>query len=210
MGNAKVINQFCSYIRTQIVDIDCLSRVYSRGDQRNKKRFLTFIKNCIQWEHSEIISISMLYYKIINNKIPFNYKMINYISTKSNEMSYGRIYRLEEIDPFVGEIENFIKNQEERRIIFSSSHNELFYTFRNNLIHEFRRPGNGMEISNDNESPYYHGFKSLRSQRDTWELVYPTQFFINLAIEGVSSLEKFLVCHDFDPYSFFKFGSPWN
>lgn len=91
----------------------------------------------------------------------------------------------------------------------NSRHAELLYTYRNNLIHEFRTSGHGMEFSDDNTSPYYHGMTDLSSQKNTWELVYPTHFLVNLSKAALDSIKSFLTSNNLDPYSFFKFGSPW-
>jgi hypothetical protein len=69
-----------------------------------------------------------------------------------------------------------------------------------------------MEFSDDNTSPYYHGMTDmteLENQRKTYELVYPFIFLLNLSQIALDSIKAFLTSYDLDPYSFFKFGSPW-
>ena len=69
-----------------------------------------------------------------------------------------------------------------------------------------------MEFSNYNTSPYYHlmtNMRDLDTPTETYELVYPTHFFVNLSKNALASIKAYLTSNDLDPYSFFKFGSPW-
>ena len=125
-----------------------------------------------------------------------------------NKFQNGGIPRID-IDPFFNEIEHLAVSIEEQEILKNLRHAELLYTYRNNLIHEFREPGDGIEFSNDNESPYYHGLTHSDYQTKTCELVYPTKFFINLSNIALTAIKTFLISHNLDPFSFFKFGSPW-
>jgi hypothetical protein len=50
----------------------------------------------------------------------------------------------------------------------------------------------------------------LDNYQKTWELVYPTSFLINLSKAALESIRNRLIERDLNPYSFFKFGSPWK
>jgi hypothetical protein len=221
----KNIEKFCSYFEEQIHKIenlkeplyqkiliitlmDTLSRVWSQGVTQNKKRFINLITNCIQWEHRERVSIPMTYYRLVDRK-DVSTILTEYFQKLINQLDYGKIYRLE-IDPFFSEIEHLIKTNEEKDILVKSRHLELLYIYRNHLVHEFRKPGHGMEFSDNNESPYYHGMTNLSLRKDTWELVYPTRFLMNFSKIALSNIKKFLLQNNFDPYSYFQFGSPWS
>jgi hypothetical protein len=90
----------------------------------------------------------------------------------------------------------------------NARHADLLYLYRNNLIYEFRQSGQGIEFSNDNNSPYYHEMIELDNNK-TWELVYPANFLFNLSKIALNSIKEFLSSNRLDPYSFFQFGSPW-
>jgi hypothetical protein len=70
---------------------------------------------------------------------------------------------------------------------------ELFYTYRNNLIHEFRAPGYGIEVASDTARPYHRGL-----QDDGWQLVFPAGFFAFIFASALSGLESYLMARDQD------------
>jgi hypothetical protein len=225
-SNRGNINQFCFYFQDSINEIvklnnqlyqkiliislmDTLSRVWTKGkENKNKLRYLKLIRECIKWEHDDRISIPMTVYRIREENIKGNDKLMTEIDRLFNKFQNGGIPRID-IDPFFNEIEHLAVSIEEQEILKNSRHAELLYTYRNNLIHEFRNPGHGMEFSNDNESPYYHRMTHRDCQTKTWELVYPTNFFIILSNIALTAIKTFLISNNLDPFSFFKFGSPW-
>jgi hypothetical protein len=220
----ELINQFCSYFDEKIFEIDnlnnplykniliiilmdTLSRVWTQGiENKNKIRFVRLIRECIQWEYSDRVSIPIAHYRL--NEITVNHLLKDKINQIMGNLQKSAIHRLD-IDPLYLDIIKLGKNKDEMRIIKQSTHSELLYSFRNSLIHEFRKPGRGMEFSNDNESPYYHGMTDFDFNKKTWELVYPTKFLINLAKIALKSIKIFLTSKGLNPYSFFEFGSPW-
>ena len=226
ISNYEKINQFCSYFQNNINEIeklnnplykkilivtllDTLSRVWTEGkEHRNKLRFITFFRECIKWEHADRISIPMIVYRIREEIFKGNDQLNKKFVGLFNGFRDGRILRID-IDPFFNEIEHLVESAKEKKILENSRHVELLYTYRNNLIHEFRIPGHGMEFSNDNETPYYHGMENLDTKMETLELVYPTKIFMNIAYNALTATKAFLILNNFDPFSFYKFGSPW-
>lgn len=226
MQNKDSIETFCNYFQDRIDEIEALnnplyqkilivilldtsSRVWTKGlENKNKLRFLKMVGECIRWQDSDKISIPMTFYRLENVDFKVNDALKSIFSDLLHKFQEGRILRLD-IDPLYFEIEHLAENCQEKKILNNSRHAELFYTYRNNLIHEFRKPGHGMEFSDDNESPYYHSMTDLVNNHDIWELVYPTAFFISIAKIALDSIKAFLTFNDLDPYSFFKFGSPW-
>lgn len=225
-SNERKINQFCSYFQDNINEIvklnnqlyqkiliislmDTLSRVWTKGkENKNKLRFLKLVRECIKWEHADRISIPMTVYRIRKDNIKLNDKLMTEIDRLFNKLQYEKIPRID-FNPFFNEIEHLAVSIEEQKTLKNERYAELLYTYRNNLIHEFRESGDGMEFSNDNESPYYHRLTHSDYQTRTWELVYPTKFFINLSNIALTAMKTFLISHNLDPFSFFKFGSPW-
>lgn len=92
-------------------------------------------------------------------------------------------------------------------------HKHLLWLYRNALVHEYRLPGKGAEISRSEDTkPYYQQLSSLTgfhsggeldfSQR--WELVYPTGFFKSLAskvLDGVAAFHRDKGSNPFEAYS---------
>jgi hypothetical protein len=151
----------------------------------------------------------MIFYEFENVNLKVNQRLKSKVQELfNNNFQNGKIIRLD-IEPFYSEIGNLVVNSEEKELLKNTRHAELLYIYRNNLIHEFRQPGYGMEFSNDNASPYYHGMTDLDSHIKTYELVYPINFFMNLSKIALASIKAFLTSNALDPFSFFKFGSPW-
>jgi len=220
------INQFSSYFIEQVnniikirnrlfqkillsVVIDTLARVLSKGNYDNKTRFVRFIKECAEWNDCDKISIPMLYHTLDRNNYVLNDNLKKEVEKRFSMIGYGTIHRLN-IDPYFNEIEYLIKSSDERKLICNMSHATLFYTYRNTLVHEFREPGHGMEISNNNESPYYLGMNHLDNNRETLELVYSTSFFIRVTRDSIENLKRFLQKENDNPFDYFAFGTPWG
>jgi len=90
-----------------------------------------------------------------------------------------------------------------------SRHAELFYVYRNHLVHEFREPGYGMEFDKKDTTPHYMN-QDDGAGNQRWELCYPTGFFTQLVTNTLANLRNHLERNDLDPYSFYEFGSIWE
>lgn len=223
MKNQEDIEKFCSYFEKQVKEIikienplfikillttiiDPLARVYSRGNIGNRKRFRNIIMDCSNWNDCERISIPMVFYhkdKLINNSLK-DY----FIKRYHNFVSSG-IYNLN-FDPFVDEIKELIINDIDSNIIIKSRHIELFYTYRNHLVHEFREPGDPLEMISESGLPFYHYMTNWDNKERKLELVYPLHFFISIVSNILINIKKYLINADLNPLSYFRFGSPWN
>jgi hypothetical protein len=93
----------------------------------------------------------------------------------------------------------------ERRLVEQARYVELLYTYRNHLVHEFRKPGYGIELSDDPTTPYYHGMEG-----SPWELVFPGQFLHNLCGNCIDGLAVHLRTSGLNPYDAYKFGTLWR
>ena len=115
----------------------------------------------------------------------------------------GEVVRLS-VSPLLSELMP-IAQESEKSILVSCRYAELYYTYRNNLVHEFREPGYGIEMPVDKHQPYYHGMID-----NPWQLVFPVGFFARLYVEALAGLEALLMRDDIDPYSQLEFGSRWR
>ena len=72
----------------------------------------------------------------------------------------------------------------------SICHVQLFYTYRNSLVHELRKLGHGIEFKDDSSEPYYHSILDIdKGGHMTWELVYPLGFLkVSLFVYRACSL----------------------
>lgn len=225
MKNAAAIEQYSQYFEEKLGEVsairhalfqkvllvailDTLARARSPKTRDNKKRFLALIRQCADWPDAERISLPQLSMLLRDRAALTANLLAREVEKRLDAWEYGRIYRLEK-DSRPEDLEHFVHTTEERNLVKNCRHVHRLYTYRCYLVHEFREPGHGMEISDDGNSPYYHGMSDLAGS-DTWELVYPVGFFRLLAKRSLFNLKRHLLEFDLDPYSFYQFGSPWR
>lgn len=97
------------------------------------------------------------------------------------------------------------------------THVNLFWTLRNNLVHEMRIPGYHIKLFEE-QQPHYCSMS--RIQRDeftgkmnmehqTWELIHPISFY-NLIIDNAAvRLPFYFMKNSIDPIAKYHFGSCW-
>ena len=102
-------------------------------------------------------------------------------------------------------MECLAKDSAEKQLIPKCLHYELFYTYRNYIVHEFREPGYGGEPFAEGNEPRYHAY----SGEGQWRLLYPESFFCSLAASILASLEHYYGLNDIDPYARLKDSSAW-
>jgi hypothetical protein len=86
------------------------------------------------------------------------------------------------------------------------TYGHLFYTYRNNLIHEYREPGYGNDWSRKATEPYYTNLSSFGSR----ELVFPLAFIESLYAQALAGAERELLQKKINPHKRFDFGSHWH
>ncbi len=231
------IEQFCSYFKEQLqgvsslsIDapvtqptninipmyqkillvsiIDTLGRARFPDVHQNKERFILLIKECSDWQDSRRISLPQLSLSLQSIESTDG-RLADDVRKRLGSWESGRIHRISEVDPLIDEIIGLANSESEHKFITDAEHASLLYTYRNHLVHEFRQPGYGMEISDDDTSPYYHGMFDSKNDH-SWELVYPRSFFLNIVRSVLSSLKRHLIENKLDPYSFYKFGTIWS
>ncbi len=240
MSNKEDINTYCSHFEERLEEIKTIeNRFYCKilivavidslahvvyPKERVGQRFINFIRNFSGWEDCNRVSLPQLVLNLPSDSITSELKMR--IEERVESWQSGRIYRINEVDPCEQELERLATTQELRGLIEKSTHTELLYIYRNHLVHEFREPGNPLEISSYDTSPYYCGVTKIethnrdysdkelrelmRSSRRTWELVYPVGFFVSIAEKSLANLKHYLEENDLSPNSSYQFGSIWR
>lgn len=95
----------------------------------------------------------------------------------------------------------------EAKLIAECQYFELFYTYRNCLVHEFREPGYGWDVSGAGVQPFYMSYLGREGQ---WERTFPTRFFQRLLDSTIEGVRDHLLREKIDPYTRFEFGSMWS
>jgi hypothetical protein len=226
MTNTYDTEKYCSYFERQLnqiqklnarlhkkvlllVILDTLGRARYPTIEKHKPRFINLVRDHIQWKDHSRVSL----YRILLISQSQSSGL-----TKFAQASIGKWndWEMPDIatDPLKEHIQHLATNDQERRLVDDSTHLNLFYAYRNHLIHEFREPGAGMEMDQHDNYPYYHRMTHLSSngddERETWELVYPLGFFLTLATSCLAKLKYHLLANDLNPYSFYKFGTLWQ
>lgn len=209
MTNHQRTEQYCSYFEEQLkqiqklndrlhkkvlllVILDTLSRVRYPDTKGNKDRFITLVKDHIQWPDSSRVSLN----QILLLSPSTNLSEL----TKFSRVSVGEWKEWEwptiSVDPFINEIEHLVATAEETKLLHESTHLNLLYAYRNHLIHEFREPGNGMETGQSKPSPHYRPMTHIQPDEqktsESWELIYPLGFFVTLAMSCLKNLKQYL------------------
>ena len=187
--------------------------LYGKEQRKDKEHFIQLIAGYADWADSDRVSSIQLFLILRKNR-----KIIDrapgglYEKLEQNVSSLitGQLYKPVEIDTTldeyiekysVSEIVNVIKMIEDSRMT------ALLYAYRCNLIHEFRQPGYGIEMTDDGDYAYYHSY----SNRDPgWELVFPLALFKNLCLSCIDNLQKYYRVQAGDPYAKYLFSSMWS
>jgi hypothetical protein len=165
------------------------------------KRFFNLIEKLTSWNEKFRISLPQLHLRLeeLNLQSGSLYKDVK---ERMASWKKGDIIILDN-SPSVSEIDLY-SSDKEKTLVNSCRYIELFYDYRNMLVHECREPGHAFEFLNGRDKPYYH------SEDRDWELVFPIDFFAYIYSESLDKLEELLVREDVDPYSKFQFGSKWH
>lgn len=107
--------------------------------------------------------------------------------------------------PLFSELEPYATSKQETRVLDFCTYSHLLYTFRSNLVHEFRLPGYQTDWGRGSVDPYYS-----QSAYDKVQLVFPVAFVAQVAHESLRQLEAHLLAHKIAPHSKFNFGSLWR
>jgi hypothetical protein len=130
------------------------------------------------------------------------------INRRVGSWGYGQIIRPND-DLTIGEAKH-LATPNELKYVNDARYAELLYTYRNHLLHEFREPGQGLEMGADPANPYYIGMDYLGTRQSSWELIFPVQFLQSLCKSCINGLEAHLITNNLNPYDAYKFGTMWR
>lgn len=183
----------------------------------DKAKFVKLIETYADWPDATSVSVPQLEMKIKESHGAAASKLsADFVDGLSDRMAkwHGRRNRNEiprlGIDPKPEDILPESPTQEERQFVAGMKHSSLLYRYRCTLMHEFREPGGGFEFDQREKEPYYHSMMDLESKGVTMELVYPTQWFLDLPLPILNRLETHYIDSDINPYDSYAFGSPWR
>lgn len=139
----------------------------------------------------------------LSDKEKASSQLLQLVRQKISKMEEGNVYRGADIDPFYNQLDKK-STSKEKKILKLARYVNLFYAYRNEMIHGFKKPGYGMEMSDDDSDPYYHSYMNK-----PWQLVFPTAFFQMLCTDALNGLKEYLESNDITPYDQYEFGDMW-
>lgn len=195
--------------------LDALARcVYPR--QSNRKRFTAFIERFSNWADSHRVSLPHLARLLARVPDPEFSDLRGSVRKQLVAWKSGKVVSIKK-DPGLNQIKTlWPKSSElhaplEHLTVESFTHLQLFYTYRNSLVHEFRPPGHGFEW--DEKEPFYAYRDTLNAagvvKGGAWLLSYPLPFVRGVAQKCLEGLKQYLKVEQIDPYESYIFGDYW-
>ena len=182
--------------------IDPLARAAYGTIGTHRDRFVRLIRDVAKWPESERVSLPQLQLRLLEAK-RHRYLLYRNISKRLASWEDGGKVLLSG-SPSMAEI-LVQAAPSEHALAKEAQYVNLFYTYRNNLIHEFREPGYGTDWSGKSVVPFYGSYID-----GPWELVFPVGFIAALYEQALTGLRVHMLANNIDPYKQFNFGSLWR
>ncbi len=191
--------------------LDALSRTTAYPKKGNKARIVEFVRGFCDWSSCERVSLPHIVRWLEKVPEPGFPNLRQYAFSELDKWRGKEVVNISQ-DPDYNEVKKHwlkdIHKSSEDIQIDSFRHVNLFYQYRNSLVHELRKSGYGMESPEDKE-PFYHSMPDDETKQPTWELVYPTGFYDRLCETAIKKLNEYYMKDRIDPYSCYIFGTYW-
>lgn len=195
--------------------LDTLAKCVANPRFSNYKRFTSFIKHFCEWDDNSKISLPHLvrFLKLVPS--PEFEPLRKFAISKIEKWRHGETQYLDS-DPSYKEVfalwpkDKEHKEPIEKISLQSLTHLTLLWKLRNSIVHELQLPGYGIDALVTTK-PGYHSMTDHRGSNpiETWELVYPVPFVINLIENGIKNLKIYCQENKLNPNDSYKFGSYW-
>lgn len=183
--------------------LDPLARAVCAPKTMNRPRFVNLLINHTEWSDAHRISLFQLACQLRLKKRA-RFRLYREAMRRLNASPPRR--RLLLIDsPTFTEMSAFAHKDELEDLKFCM-YAELFYTFRNTLVHEYREPGYGNDWSGKATQPFYTNLSTF-GQR---ELVFPIAFVESIYGQALKHVSEYLLSTKVNPHQRFNFGSHWR
>ena len=185
--------------------IDTLSKSVYPNEERNKIRFTKFLKNYSYLDLWNKISLAHLI-KLLNfTEDPKFLKLKKYATSTLGTSDYPNEPRADYIDPDFETVEKLwpkdikaIKGIKLKHL----KHINLFYNYRNYIVHELRRPGGIWDDDVGHNIPYYYRLL-CNNDKYFWKLVYPLGFFVGICQKALDNVTNYYLRNKVNPYDIF-------
>ncbi len=185
-----------------LVEIDTLSRAAFPEENGHKDRVIKFLDQCSNWCDKDRVSAIHLKQSLEDNEKQSG-PLLDLVNERINSWPHeerikpGRDLTLQEVREQA--------KPAEQKLVHETRYMELFYRYRNSLIHEFREPPEwGHDLASDSVTPFYCGMDFVNGN-DKWKLVFPVKFLEHMCENCVRGIEEYLVRNNQNPYDSYDF-----
>lgn len=179
--------------------------------EKNRERFVSFIKQFAGWQEHDRVSLPHLVRFLQKVPDPDFSSLREYAFSLIDHWSPGNLIEISK-DPSLPDVKKYwpslMPKPLEDITVEHLLHLNLFYRYRNSLIHELREPGYGAEFEGDAQ-PFYCHMTDTNTGNETWELVYPVDFYLKICRTAIDNLKVYYVKQRLDPYPLCNFGTYW-
>jgi hypothetical protein len=185
--------------------LDCFASIrfnrtaYSQLFGKNNKRFTRFLEECGEWEVGGLISLDFLRDRL--PKASANGRLSKYISQKLSNLgnNFGDTICAEDVDESPAKLLSLASTEVEEEAILHCQHYSIMYRYRNNLVHQARRPGGAAELmGQDQTEACYQNYAGDPKMY----LLYPLGLFRRLCESSLEKLGMYLKENNLDPHKF--------
>ncbi|MBI5633631.1 MAG: hypothetical protein HZA15_09160 [Nitrospirae bacterium] len=200
---AKVDNRLYKKILFAcMLDALAIARFPKHNVEERIKSLLLNCTTCTDLNRVSLVQASLHLDHVLSVKEKADSHVFITISKDISKMRSGHVYKGSDVDPYYSQLEK-LATEKEKSILKLSRYVDLFYAYRNEMVHGFKVPGYPFEKNTD-DVPYYHGLIG-----EPWQLVFPVPFFQYLCEEALKGLKKYLGGNNINPYDQYEFGHMW-
>jgi hypothetical protein len=170
---------------------------YGQLSRENKKRFIRFLEQYAGWRVGGMISLSFLSDEL--PKASSGGRLDRYINQKLSSLgnSFGDTVSAADLDEEPESLLELASTETEEKAILHCQHYSIMYRYRNNLVHQARRPGGAAELlGKDQTEACYHTYAG----DSTVYLLYPIGLFKRLCMSSLENLVHYLQENKLDPH----------
>lgn len=189
--------------------IDTLSKSVYPNIKSNKSRFTKFLKKYSPSDLWNKISLAHLIKLLSLTENPKFSKLEKYAKSTLGTSDSPNEPKADYIDPDFEIVEKLwpkdVKDIKGVKLKYLK-HINLFYNYRNYIVHEMRRPGGLYNDDINHNIPFYY---SLLTNNDKyfWKIVYPLGFFVKICQKALNNVENYYLKNKFDPSESFDQGN---
>lgn len=201
--NTKLLKYDSLYKKIICVGIiDILSKSVYPNERSNKSRVTGLLE---KYSHSDLwnkISLAHLIKLLCLTENPKFSELEKYAKSTLGTSDSPKEPRASYIDPDFERVENLwpkdVKDIRGEKLQ-SLKHINLFYNYRNYIVHELRRPGGLWDDNINHKVPFYYGILS-EDDEYFWKLVYPLGFFYEICTNALAHTKKHYLDTNTNPY----------